>query len=73
MGFRKGSIGSIMMEGLNQLKQDREMYIETLKQKYPTDSDLDKLMLTICTYNAVIAEFEHVIEVAKENKSKGSK
>ena len=73
MGFRKGSIGSIMMEYLNQLKQDRETYIEILKQKYPTDSDLDKLVLTICTYNAIIAEYEHIIEIAKENKSKGSK
>lgn len=73
MGFRKGSIGSIMMEYLNQLKQDRETYIEILKQKYPTDSDLDKLVLTICTYNAIIAEYEHVIEIAKLNKSKGSK
>lgn len=73
MGFRKGSIGSLIVQDLNQMKQDREMYIETLKQKYPIDSDLDKLVLTICTYNAVIAEFEHVIDVAKENKSKGSK
>lgn len=72
MGFRKGSVGSIIMDSLCQLKRDREMCIDTLKEKYPTDKDLDKLVQTICTYNAIIAEFEHVIELAKINKSKKS-
>lgn len=73
MGFRKGSVGSIVMDDLYQLKRDRDMCIETLKEKYIMDKELERLVQTICTYNAIIAEFEHVIELAKSNKSKGSK
>lgn len=73
MGFRKGSIGSLIMQDLNQMKQDREMLLDELKTKYNNDKDLDHLVQTICMYNAVISEFEHIIEIAKLNKSKGSK
>ena len=73
MGFRKGSIGSLIMQDLNQMKQDREMLLDDLKTKYNNDKDLDRLVQTICMYNAVISEFEHIIEIAKLNKSKGSK
>lgn len=73
MGFRKGSIGSLIMQDLNQMKQDREMLLDDLKTKYNNDKDLDHLVQTICMYNTVISEFEHIIEIAKLNKSKGSK
>ena len=32
MGFKKGSIGAILMEDLNNLKKDREALIEELKK-----------------------------------------
>lgn len=65
MGFKKGSIGAILMEDLNSLKKDREALIEELKNQYPTSKELDIITSTITTYNAVIKELEFIIDKAK--------
>ena len=71
MGFKKGSIGAILMEDLNNLKKDREAFIEELKNQYPSSKELEFIASTIATYNAVIKELEHIIDkskIAKESK-----
>ena len=71
MGFKKGSIGSILMEDLNGLRKDREVLIEELKDQYPSSKELEFITSTITTYNAVIKELEHIIDkakIAKESK-----
>ena len=71
MGFKKGSIGSILMEDLNGLRKDREVLIEELKNQYPSSKELELITSTITTYNAVINELEHIIDkakIAKESK-----
>ena len=71
MGFKKGSIGSILMEDLNNLRKDREVLIEELKDQYPSSKELEHITSTITTYNAVINELEHIIDkakIAKESK-----
>ena len=45
MGFKKGSIGAILMEDLNNLKKDREALIEELKNQYPFRKELELLVL----------------------------
>ena len=65
MGFKKGSIGAILMEDLNNLKKDRETLIDELKNQYPTNKELELITSTITTYNAVIKELEHIIDKAK--------
>ena len=65
MGFKKGSIGSILMEDLNGLRKDREVLIEELKDQYPSSKELEFITSTITTYNAVIKELEHIIDKAK--------
>ena len=71
MGFKKGSIGAILMEDLNNLKKDREALIEELKNQYPFNKELEHIISTITTYNAVINELEHIIDktkIVKESK-----
>ena len=68
MGFKKGSIGSILMEDLNGLRKDREVLIEELKDQYPSSKELESITSTITTYNAVIKELEHIIDKAKLSK-----
>lgn len=71
MGFKKRSIGAILMEDLNNLKKDREVFIEELKNQYPSSKELELITSTITTYNAVIKELEHIIDkakIAKESK-----
>ena len=65
MGFKKGSIGAILMEDLNGLRKDREVLIEELKDQYPSSKDLEFITSTIATYNAIIKELEHIIDKAK--------
>ena len=65
MGFKKGSIGSILMEDLNSLRKDRDALIEELKDQYPSSKDLEFITSTITTYNAIIKELEHIIDKAK--------
>ena len=65
MGFKKGSIGAILMEDLNNLKKDRDALIEELKNQYPSSKELDLITSTITTYNAVIKELEYMIDKAK--------
>ena len=65
MGFKKGSIGAILMEDLNSLRKDRDALIEELKDQYPSSKDLDLITSTITTYNAVIKELEFIIDKAK--------
>ena len=65
MGFKKGSIGSILMEDLNGLRKDREVLIEELKDQYPSSKELEFITSTITTYNAVIKELEHIIDKSK--------
>ena len=65
MGFKKGSIGAILMDDLNNLKKDREALIEELKNKYPSSKELELIASTITTYNAVIKELEYIIDKAK--------
>ena len=65
MGFKKGSIGAILMEDLNNLKKDREELIEDLKDQYPSSKKLEFITSTITTYNAVIKELEYIIDKAK--------
>ena len=65
MGFKKGSIGSILMEDLNNLRKDREVLIEELKDQYPSSKELEFITSTITTYNAVIKELEYIIDKAK--------
>lgn len=65
MGFKKGSIGAILMEDLNSLRKDRDALIEDLKDQYPSSKDLEFITSTITTYNAVIKELEHIIDKAK--------
>ena len=65
MGFKKRSIGAILMEDLNNLKKDREVFIEELKNQYPSSKELELITSTITTYNAVIKELEHIIDKAK--------
>lgn len=68
MGFKKGSIGAILMEDLNNLKKDRDALIEELKNQYPSSKELDLITSTITTYNAVIKELEYIIDKAKLTK-----
>ena len=68
MGFKKGSIGSILMEDLNGLRKDREVLIEELKDQYPSSKELEFITSTITTYNAIIKELEHIIDKAKLSK-----
>ena len=68
MGFKKGSIGAILMEDLNSLRKDRDALIEDLKDQYPSSKDLEFITSTITTYNAVIKELEHIIDKAKLTK-----
>ena len=66
MGFRKGSVGAILMNDLYQLKKDREMMIEELKHYHLSDEkELMFLVKNIATYNAVIDELERIINIAK--------
>ena len=65
MGFKKGSIGAILMEDLNNLKKDREALIEELKNQYPISKELETITIAIATYNAVIKELEFIIDKAK--------
>ena len=65
MGFKKGSIGAILMDDLNGLRKDREVLIEELKDQYPSSKELEFITSTITTYNAVIKELEHIIDKAK--------
>lgn len=65
MGFKRGSIGAILMEDLNNLKKDREALIEELKNQYLASKELELITSTIITYNAVIKELEHIIDKAK--------
>ncbi len=66
MGFRKGSVGAILMNDLCQLKKDREMMIEELKHYHLSDEkELMFLVKNIATYNAVIDELERIINIAK--------
>lgn len=65
MGFKKGSIGAILMEDLNSLRKDRDSLIEGLKDQYPSSKDLEFITSTITTYNAIIKELEHIIDKAK--------
>lgn len=65
MGFKKGSIGAILMEDLNSLRKDRDALIEDLKDQYPSSKDLEFITSTITTYNAVIKELEYIIDKAK--------
>ena len=65
MGFKKGSIGAILMDDLNNLKKDREALIEELKNQYPFNKELEHITSTITTYNAVIKELEYIIDKAK--------
>ena len=65
MVFKKGSIGAILMEDLNNLKKDREALIEELKDQYPSSKELELITSTITTYNAIIKELEHIIDKTK--------
>ena len=65
MGFKKGSIGAILMEDLNSLRKDRDALIEELKDQYPSSKDLEFITSTITTYNAIIKELEHIIDKVK--------
>lgn len=65
MGFKKGSIGAILMEDLNSLRKDRDVLIEELKDQYPSSKDLEFITSTITTYNAIIKELEHIIDKVK--------
>ena len=65
MEFKKGNIGAILMEDLNNLKKDREALIEELKNQYPSSKELEFITSTITTYNAVIKELEYIIDKAK--------
>ena len=69
MGFRKGSVGAILMNDLCQLKKDREIMIEELKHYHLSDEkELIFLVKNIATYNAVIDELERIINIAKLHK-----
>lgn len=68
MGFKKGSIGAILMEDLNSLRKDRDALIEDLKDQYPSSKDLKFITSTITTYNAVIKELEYIVDKAKLSK-----
>lgn len=68
MGFKKGSIGAILMEDLNSLRKDREVLIEELKNQYPSSKELEFITSTITTYNAVIKELEYIVDKAKLSK-----
>lgn len=65
MGFKKGSIGAILMEDLNSLRKDRDALIEGLKDQYPSSKDLEFITSTITTYNTIIKELEHIIDKSK--------
>ena len=65
MGFKKGSIGAILMKDLNNLKKDREALIEELKNQYIYNTEFELITSTITTYNAIIKELEHIIDKAK--------
>ena len=65
MGFKKGSIGAILIEDLNNLKKDREELIEELKNQYQSNKELELITSTITTYNAVIKELEYIVDKAK--------
>ena len=70
MGFRKGSVGAILMKDLYQSKKDREVLIEELKHYHLTDEkELIFLVRNIVTYNAVIDELERIINIAELYKS----
>ena len=68
MGFKKGSIGAILMEDLNNFKKDREALIEELKNQYPSSKELELITSRITTYNTVIKELEYIIDKTKLTK-----
>ena len=65
MGFKRGSIGAILMEDLNNLNRDKEILIKELKNQYLSSKELELITSTITTYNAIIKELEHIIDKAK--------
>ena len=65
MGFKKGSIGAILMEDLNSLRKDRDALIEELKDQYSSSKDVEIITSKITTYNAIIKELKHIIDKAK--------
>ena len=65
MGFKKGSVGAILMEDLNDLKNDRDALIEELKDQYSSSKDVEIITSKITTYNAIIKELKHIIDKAK--------
>lgn len=55
----------VFEEDLKQLKEERESLLETMKDMYPHNDDLQALALTIASYNATIKELEGIIHKAK--------
>lgn len=67
MGFKKNSIGDILLTDLNQLKKERDSLVEEMKDQYPNGKELDFIVKTITTENAIIKELEWIVEKYKRN------
>mgnify|MGYP003296047418 CR=1 FL=1 len=67
MEFKKNSIGDILLTDLNQLKKDRDSLVEEIKDQYPNGKELDFIVKTITTENAIIKELEWIVEKYKRN------
>ena len=64
-GFKKGSIGAILMDDLNRLKDERDALINDLKNQDLSSDKLEAIMSTIVVYNTIIRELEHIVKRAK--------
>lgn len=65
--YQKNSMEYIVQKDLEQLIKDRDALIEELKSQYINSKDLDFIVKTICTENAIIMELEGIIKKAKQN------
>lgn len=65
--YQKNSIDYIVQKDLEQLINERDTLIEELKNQYINSKDLDFIVKTICTENAIIMELEGIIKKANQN------
>jgi len=66
--MKKRNMYDILVSDLNEIRKDRDDLLEELKLKVIVDKELDFMMKTICTQNAIIMELENNIK-----KYEGSK
>lgn len=66
--MKKKNMYDILVSDLNEIRKDRDDLLEELKLKVIVDKELDFMMKTICTQNAIIMELENNIKRYEESK-----